>query len=349
MPNEIQESEDQKAVDQYLRQERSLDDLTLEQMEIAMQQQLNQDSKPPETAVEPEQVSQVQTQAEKAIDVDPMHEKLREMQVQLNQAKQKERTASDRYNRMKTDEVYRNKELGVEKSYTYDKNQDMLDDEYLGQIEIQKQQIAELTRVNQERAQRDLEEDNRVTANKANDALFNDINRMQEEYPSLKTSLPFREFNDKYNSWNNKMSQSGKDINKYMTDETYRNAVDSEGLAPDLQLNDINVGLDIFSGVHKMNEEIEAGYKSDFAHAFKETKAYKSAYDSRFRGPELANEQALNNRVNEINSQAQILRPNEGSVGADTQMSLLQELDSPNLTDARFEEINQILLAQQKH
>lgn len=349
MPDEIQGSEDQIAVNEFLSEKRSLDDLTEAQMEIAMQQNYNQESTPADTVVTPEPVVEQKTQAELATEVDPQHETIRKLQVELNQAKQKEKTADDRLARFKTDETYREKELGIKKDYTYDKDRDQLDTEYLGKIEIQEQQIAELRQESQDRKQRDLDEDDRIAANKANDALFSDINKVQEEFPSLKTSIPFREFNEEYNTWSNRMSTSGKDVNKYMSDETYRNSVDAEGLAPNLQLNDISNGLSIYNGVHKMNEDIEAGYKSDFTRAFKETEAYKSAYNSKYRGPELADEQALNNRVNDINSQAQIMRPNEGVSTQDTDESLLRELDNPNITDERFEEINQFLMSRNQY
>lgn len=350
MPDEIQESEKNNiAVDSYFKGDTDAGTLTEEQLEMAMERKYSNNEEAPQVPVvekPTEPVVQGKTQAELATEVDPQHEAIRKLQVELNQANQREKTATDRYTRIKTDETYRDKELGVKKTYTVDKNQDMLDDDYLKEIGISKQKIDTLEAKIDAWETKELEASDAKAANKANDDLFGDINRMQEEFPSLKTSIPFRDFNDEYNSWNNRMSQAGKDINRYMEDETYRATVDSEGLAPNLQLNDIKSGLTIYSGVNKMNEEIKAGYKSDFSHAFKDTTAYKSVYDAKYRGAELANEQALNSRVDEINSQAQIMRPSEVSQGRDTEQSLMAELQNPNLTDERLAEIDKFLQAQ---
>lgn len=343
MPNEIQES-NEDVVARYERGDIQMDALTEDQMGLALQRQYSQSETPseqPKAEPLPEQLVETgKTQAELATEVDPQHKKIMELQVQLNQANQKERTATDRYDTLKNTQPVEPKKV-----YEYDKDRDMLDDTYLGQIDIQRQEIEELKKINYDRLEKDRVDAETREANKANDALFSDIGRMQDEFPSLKTSLPFQEVNTKYNDWYSKMNNSGKDIDKYLTDATYRQAVDATGLAPDLQLADISKAQSIYSGVEKMNNDLKAGYKSDFARAFKETDGYQSAYNSKYRGPELANEQALNDRVNEINSQATIMIPNETIGSGDTEQSLMDEMKSPNLTDERFEEINQLLIA----
>lgn len=346
MPDEIQESnQDQVAVDSLLKGDLTFDDLTPEQAEMAMQKHMNQEAPPEAELGQPKEVTSEpveagKTQAELATEVDPRHEEIHKLQVALNKANQKAQTATDRYERQKTEVPE------VKKAYTYDKNRDMLDDDYLGEISISKQKIDALEAKLESWETKESEAESARVANKAHDDLFTEINALQEEFPTLKTSIPFRDFNTKYNTWNSRMQESGKDITKYMNDATYRAEVDATGLAPNLQLADISKGLDIFSGVHKMNEDKAAGFNSDFSRAFKDTKAYKSAYDSKYRGPELADERALNERVAEINSQATIMRPTEVLQGQVTHESLKQELANPNITDERFEEINQLIMAQ---
>lgn len=349
MQEEIQEvSEDQKAVNQYLSSEQSTADsnsLTLEQMEMAAESFINNET--PQVTNTPEVIAETMPPAIEQVKQDtPLpaehHAALHDMQVDLNRQKQIAESASKKLERLKTDESYRNQELGIETPHVFDSEKDLMSDEYLQQIDVQGKQIARLEKAASDRKERDDADDLASAGRKADEVLYGDISKMQDEFPSMKTDLPFQQFDEKYCKWYDIMNQAGGDITKYANDESYRTEMDKLGYNPGISTADLKTGFKIYEGVARLNKDKKAGYNSNFARAFKETSEYGNLYREKYSPHQVAEEQALNDRVRDINSQP-VVMDRQTAVSNDNMFVALQaELDR-GVTTARMNEIFAIL------
>ncbi len=347
---------DEKVVAEYAAGTRELDSLTDTQINLAYTQGTSEVQS--ETVIEkqPDVIEPVEpvepTKVEGISDeVAPknVHEQIRDLQNALNTSNQKLDSRDKKLERLMSDETYRNQELGVTPDYTPSADTDLLADEYLQKVAITENKLKAL----EARFDAQNEELEHSKATRAHDTemdqLFRDVDNLQNKFTSLKTKDNFRDFDTQYISLQGHIG--AENITKYMTDATYKQKIDSERGTPGLEVADMSKGLKIYEAVSKFREDKKLNVNTTFEHTFRGTKHFEDAVEAKFNGHQVANDEALNNRINEINSEPQVLNTVSSGVGEsdintlELELDALAKLESLNTDqNKRLQEIGSILM-----
>lgn len=344
---------DEQVVAEYNAGTRELDSLTDEQMTLAYTQGTSEVQS--ETVIEkqPDVIEAIETPKVDSIsdEVAPknVHEQIRDLQNALNTSNQKLDSRDKKLERLMSDETYRNQELGVTPDYTPSADTDLLADEYLQKIGRTEKKLEALEA-------KITAQDTELAHSKATrahdtemDQLFRDVDNLQNKFTSLKTKDNFRDFDTQYISLQGHIG--AENITKYMTDATYKQQIDSQRGTPGLDAADMGKGLKIYEAVSKFREDKKLNVNTTFENTFRGTDHFEDAVKAKFNGHQVANDEALNNRINEINSEPQVLNTVSSGVGESDLNSLELELDALSKLGSlnteqnkRLQEIGSILM-----
>jgi len=353
---EAKQTEDAQAVASYYAGGSTNDDLNLlteDQVELAMQGNPNTNT---EAVDAPTAEPEVKPEATPEVVVAPPQEDnkdilLKNAYEELNKAKQE----AANFERMKTDPAYRNKKLGIEEEVKVDENKDYLADEYHATQEHELNKLKQWKAEQEaETAKRSAENADRTAKQKQDDTVddvFREINALGEKFPSLKTSIAFREVDTEYSRW---QKEVGADkVIEYINNPDARANI----TAPKLSMDDLNKAKKLYDAHDKYQEQAEVlkeGITPSFEKAFKDTPHYEEAMKLKYGGTSVSNEEALNQRVAQINAAPTTLSTTTGDVGTDDAAQMMADLDRLDTTtlgrplnaaeEARFKQIMEFIV-----
>ena len=326
-PNTLTDAE---AVAEYLAGSRSDNDLSSKQMEMAIesynnpQGEANTQEAPVENVDLP---NSEDTPTPKELDLpkDP-NVIARDALAKANTEKQRAENLEKQIERLKNDREYRNEQLGIENPV--DEYLDLLADENLGKIPVLERKLARMEADANARAERDKAFESKKAQDAATDNVFSEIDRLGEKFPTLKTSMNFRELDTKYTSWRNAMG--AERVEKYLSDPAYRVEVDKTNFNPGINFDDMGKAMKIFDAYDNYQQiasTLKEGYSPSFEDAFSKTAHYEDAIKNKFGGHFQANETALNQRVAEISAEARTINTTTASEVSNDVNSMMAELD----------------------
>jgi hypothetical protein len=311
MSDEIQKV-NEEAVQKYFAGDLTVEDLTEEQVDLAADKELASLESGEDVGVkqpqEPEKIEETQAQPElvepkEAVstieeDIVPFsqHEKLRDTLAQANREKQLRENAEREIARLKAE---------AEKSKVNNDDRDLLDDDYLRKID----KIDELEKKLLEREARDAEADeaNRKTQEQLD--LFGEIQKLQTDFPSLKTSENFQSIDSKFTAWQNLAKNGNVDVDKYLNDKAYRDVADSKGYKLDIAETDIPNMLTIYDTYSNYKTNKDAGYKTSLTREFKDSSTYEELMKAKYGSHQQADDDALAAKIKERSLEADIMAP----------------------------------------
>lgn len=340
--SEIQ-NENDKAINEYLNGQRSIDDLTEQQMEQAykmvedtgsLQKSVEVAEKEVVQDVKPEEVKEVSGGEQ------DIHKKLYQAQVEANKYKQQLESREKKLERLYKDEEYRNQELGISKKQVLDPTVDRLSDEYLGKIEFLEEKVNKLLKHNETLEEKYKREEEERELRQEQDALFDEVSRIQAEFPQLKTSVNFQKFDSDFIAW--KRSIGEENAVKYLNDEKYRQEADRQGYKPSFKFEDVDKALKIYDAVGKYRKNKSAGYKTSLSLEFKDSQYYNELMKEKYSKHINADGDALSNKYREISSQPTVITRQSAPSSTDTIESVTAELER-GVSNARLKEIEKFI------
>jgi len=300
MSEEIQNTlTDEQVVAEYRAGSRSEEDLSLEQMKLAMDS-YSESAEAPKV----EESQAVETQPE-AVPQEPSQEVVEERNRDIERrdelnAANKLKQLEANIERMKTDEAYRKRTLGIKEEMKVDPNKDYLADEHLAKIDVLTSELADIKARDAERAAEDAKRQANNQKNDAVDSVFREINTLADKFPSLKTSIDFRSYDAKYTAWRAKVG--AEKVTEYINNPDARKDIE----APGLSIEDLQKGVKIYDAYDHYQEQansLKEGYSPSFEDAFKRTTHYEEALRNKFNVAGANNDDALNQRFKEIAAQ----------------------------------------------
>ena len=235
------------------------------------------------------------------------NEKMRDALATANTEKQLRENRDKELQRLKDDPAYRNKYFGIEASNTIDPDKDYLADEHLRKIDSQGDEINELLQWKTDREAKDAATDAKTKTKNEQLGLFGEIQQIQEDFPTLKTSESFQEIDTKFIKWQNKAMGAGVDTDKYLADEAYKTMVDGKGYKLDVSTKDMNVASKLYKINSQYIKEKKANYNTSFNTALKNSGMYEGLMEAKFGGHNLANDDAINKAIAENSQEPQIM------------------------------------------
>jgi len=355
MSDEVQKA-NQEAVDNYVKGDLPLGDLTDDQTIMAYEQAESKSKGTTEQEIPAQSVAQ----EEEKDPITPIalpaeaNEKIKDALADANREKQLRLTAEGRIKRLKEDEDYRNQEFGIKTEHVPDPDVDRLDDKYLGPVDTTAQRLDRLE------AKYKKQEDDAINTQAAdaqtqeNKDLFTEIGDLQDKFPALKTTDDFKEFDGKFITWRTKIG--AENLDKYLSDEKYRGEMDALGYKPDFTLDDLSKGLKIYEGVFKFREEKKNNFATSFTRAFKGTNHFEELIRNKGNQHNVDNQAALDAKLGQIQGEATTLGNAPASFDQPAHDGLIAELTaiqnvkgelSPEQA-RRLDEIGALIRANQK-
>lgn len=329
--NPIEEITDEQAIAEFNAGTRDLDSLTQSQMETAYAQAKSGE-------VPSEQVIVTAAEETKQEDVKPVegvsdikpilsvHEQLRDALNAKNTAEQKLTSRDAKLKRLEEDPNYRNQLYGVEATYEKTPDDKLLSDENLQDIGITKQKLAALEARFEAQGKKLADSETTTKAKTEMDELFSDVDLIQSKFASLKTTTNFRDFDTEYVSLQRDIGADN--ISKYMTDTAYKQSIDSQRDTAGLNVVDMKKSQKIYDAVAKFRSEKKINTNATFENVFRSTDHYEEAMRAKYSGHEVANDEALNRKMQEIAAEPQILGTTTAGVESTSEQSLAIELDA---------------------
>jgi hypothetical protein len=323
MSEEIQNTlTDEQVVAEYRAGSRSESDLSLEQMKLAMDSY----SESAEAQVEEVQVVE-ETQTEEVsqeASQEVVEERNRDIERrdELNAANKLKQLEAN-IERMKTDEDYRKRALGIKEEMQVDPNKDYLADEHLAKIDMMERKLEQMEATEADRQAKDAERQANNQKNDAVDNVFKEINRLSDKFPSIKTSIDFRTYDSKYTAWRAKVGADK--VAEYIKNPEARKDIE----APGLSIEDLQKGAKIYDAYDHYQEQansLKEGYSPSFEDAFKRTTHYEEALRNKFNVAGANNDDALNQRFKEIAAQPTTLNTTTVAEQQGDATAMLREL-----------------------
>jgi hypothetical protein len=344
MSDKIQE-ENMKAVKEYFAEQRSIDDLTEEQIELACEEQERLQNEPEET---PEKQEEEVEEGVEGVKVEEKtfdhHKKLADALAEANRYKQLNEDKERKLRDLKENEDFRNKYLGIETHPKVDRDRDYLDDEHQAKLEAKVEALEKREAEREERARKKSEE---LEIKEKQLQLFSEISNLQSAYKQLQTSESFQSIDKKFVEWQDVAEQNGVDVNQYLSDADYRKKKDTEGFKLNVSEKDLNKTLEIYNIYEQYNSEVKAGYKSSMERVFEGSSTYKELMKKKLTSHRQADDDALDRLIEERSKEVSLLDTGGAPADADDLGTLLDEQDAlsrkTNMTPAdkkRFHELD---------
>jgi hypothetical protein len=225
-----------------------------------------------------------------------------------NVLKNKERAEAEHKEKLKTDPIYRQKwmeqELGLsvapqQPSYKPSTPEEYLTDEHLGKVDLLRQEIEELKLREAKKAEAEIAHFKRLQEEEKFSNEMRQIETLQAEIPSLKTSKPFRELNSEFIAW--KQSLGADNVNKYLADPAFKKQCDAQGYTAPAELDKV---IKILTVHHKYSSE---GYPS-LRSAFRDSRYFDETISTRHQ-PSAAQQSsdAVRKKLEQIQQEPKIM------------------------------------------
>lgn len=317
--SEVQKATDEEVVIDHLKNQRDTDSLTDSQLDLYLEMAPTfefDEEQPAPSEEQNETVEQEETDSVVNLDNIPEFDKHKEYQrvlAEKNKFEQIAKNEKDRFEKMKQDQEFAKKQLGLKTEIKVDPEKDYLDDQHQAKLEAKIEQL---------QAKLDsMEEETKTTqanlkAKEETLGLFGEIERVQNGFKALKTSEPFQSINDKLLEWKKHIISAGLDEDRYYSDKEYRKALDAKGYKLDVKEQDIPKMLKIYDIHSSYKKEKEQGYNTSFERAFRTSNVFEEVAKSQFGGHLQADDDALNAAIERRASEPQIL--NTGSAPAES-------------------------------
>ena len=321
MSDKIQEDEDRKAVNEHFAGRRSIDDLTEEQVELAVDMQYERENGDVEPEI-PEEKQEPEVKEE--LPIDDRDQRLAEALAEKNRVNQLLKDREKKLEDLKTDEDFRNRYLGIETEVKVDNEKDYLDDKFQAE---QAAKIAVLQAKDAEREKERQEEKEELARERAQLDTFREIGDLQDSHNSLKTSESFQKIDRKFIDWKTRAIAAGVEEDKYYSDAEYRKQKDKEGYKLNVSEKDRLKALKIYELYGKYKAEVDAGYNSSIDRVFRTSSDYQELMEAKLGSHRRADDDALNRLIDENSREVSLLDTGgapaeEGDIGA-----LLDEQD----------------------
>jgi len=315
--SEVQNNEE--IVENLLKTQGDPESLTEEQLDIYLEKAPTyefEETQPeePSPPVEPE-IPEKETTAidDSSIPEFDKHKEHRDALQELNKYKQLYKDRDSKINKMKEDPDFAKKQLGIESEVTVDPDKDYLDDRFLAEM---KSELDSLKQWKQDREQEDVKTRAELEREKEQLGLFGEIQQVQGQFPSLKTSENFQSINDKYIEWQGNVQSAGLDTDRYFNDEAYKKALDAKGYKLGVVDADVPKMLDIYSVYENYKKEKDGGYNTSFTRALRNSDVYEKASKSKYGSHQLADDDALNAAIEQRASEPDILDTGSAPTGS---------------------------------
>ncbi len=312
MSVEIQKS-NEEAVVKYEAGDLTIEDLTEEQIDLAADRELanleggvqkvtQSDVEEPEEVIEPieppkEAVSTIEEDAIIPLD---HHQKLRDALAQANREKQLRENAQREIDRLKAE---------TEKGSTIDHDRDLLADDHLRKID----KIDELERDLKEMKRKAREQEAETQTKNEQLGLFGEIQKLQSDFPILKTSESFQDIDSKFTTWQANAKAGNVNVDKYLKDLTYRAQADKAGHKLNISEQDLNNALKIYDVYSKYKAAKDENYNTSLAREFKDTTTYEELMKAKYSSHQQADDDALAEKIRERSTEAQIMSTGSNS------------------------------------
>ncbi|MCP3681117.1 MAG: hypothetical protein GY861_00365 [bacterium] len=310
MSDKIQD-EDRKAVEEHFAGQRSIDDLTEEQIELAVDMEQAQNNgevqeaiEEPETKQEP--VDNVETKSLNH------HQKLAEAMAEANRYKQLNEDKERKLNDLKENEEFRNKFLGIKTEVKVDNERDYLDDQHQATLEAKINALEEREARREEEARTKADE---LSRKEQQLGIFGEISNLQDTHKILKTTESFQSIDKKFVDWQAISKANGVDVDEYLANAEYKKQKDAEGFKLDVSQSDLNKAMKIYELHDQYNNEVNAGYKSSITRVFEGSSTYKEHVKNQYSSHRRADDDALNSLIEERSKEVSLL--NTGGAPAD--------------------------------
>jgi len=330
--SEVQKDKtDEDIVMELLQNQGDSESLTEEQLDLYLDKAPTYDfeeEKPdePEAPSEPE-IPEIEPKVNVEDDDIPAFDKHKEYRDALQEANKYKQLYKDRdgkINKMKEDPEFAKKQLGIETAVTVDPDKDYLDDAFLAEM---KHELDSLKQWKQEREEKDVKTRQQLEQEKEQLGLFGEIQQVQGQFPSLKTSESFQDINGKYIEWQGGVQSAGLDVDRYFNDEKYKKALDAKGYKLQVSDADIPKMLDVYSVYESYKEEKNGGYNTSFARALRNSDVYEKATKSKYGGHRLQDDDALNKAIEERALEPTLLDSSAAPTGTASLDDVVNEME----------------------
>jgi hypothetical protein len=345
--NEIQNTEENdKAINEYLNGQRDLDSLTEDQVDIAVEREFEKAEA--ETAnvsteqpvIEDNKTEETKDDLTASIAPADQNAKLAEALARANKAEQLYKDRESKLKSLKEDPSYRTKFFGEEIKTEIDPNKDYLDDEYLAQVDTMRKELDNLKKAQTEREARDLEFQQSNQVKQEQLGLFEEISKLQGDYPQLKTNESFQSIDSKFANWTGSATNAGVDTDKYFKDAEYRKAVDGKGYKLDISDADMDKAYKIYDVFDQYKKEKDSGYKTSLKRVLKDSPIYEKLVASKYGASELANDDALEKKIAERSTEPTILNTGNAPASNNSIDAIVVEMESLALLTAPTQKQN---------
>jgi len=323
MSDKIQD-EDRKAAEEYFAGDRSIDDLSPEQVELAVDMEEAQDNGDVQKAIEEPETKQEQVDDNETKSLDH-HQKLAEALANENKYKQMLEDRDRKLKDLKEDEEFRNKFLGIKTEAKVDNERDYLDDQFQANQEDRINKLEERERVREEEARKRNEELDRKEQQLG---IFGEISNLQDTHKALKTTESFQSIDKKFVDWQAVSKANGVDVDEYLVNAEYKKQKDAEGFKLNVSQSDLNKAMEIYKIHDQYNNEVKAGYKSSITRVFEGSSTYKELVKNQYSSHRRADDDALNNLIEERSKEVSLLNTGGAPAEAGDIGQLLDEQDA---------------------
>lgn len=310
----MSEIQNKEQAEKYLRGEIDADQLSEEQVELALELAENQE----EPTEEPSTEEPLPEEPKDEYNFEPLDEnkKVKEALEELNKYKQLYEDREGKLKSLKDDPNYRSKFFGEEIKTEVNPEKDYWDESHLAKIDTidERQRILEEKLAEFEKRKAELD----ALTEKKNEelTLFQEISKLQENFGSLKTSEGFQSIDNKVAEFEKVASLAGISTDKYLTDKAYREAAISKGYKLNIAESDMSVAQKIYDVYDAYKKEKDAGYKTSLSRVFKDSPDYENFVKSKFSGD--IDEDALNRRIIENSKEVKVMGKGSGGAVSDS-------------------------------
>ena len=355
--SEIQDNTNETVAKKYLAGEIELDSLTEDQVSLAAEMVENFSEDDVEEEQEQTQESEIsepikESNSEEADKIIPFSEHLR-LKEEMEEKNRYKQIAEDRERKLKSlkeDPNYLAKFLGKEIETKVDTNKDYLADEYLAQIDTLKNKLEDIEKWKNDRENQETESQTRNKQKEEQLSLFDEIGRLQSEFPQLKTTESFQSIDTKFVQWQQSAIMAGVDVDEYMENAEYRKIFDAKGYKLNVDAKDLEKAIKIYD-VHKQyKSEKESGYKTSLSRVFKDKPIYEEMIKSKYGSHQLADDDALAAKIRERSTEPQIMNSGNAPTSTGNLEALIAEMEvislktNPNQNDEkRYRELEKML------
>ena len=327
MSDEIQNTEiNEDNISKVLAGEENYSILTEAELDIAadrqMEAELNQSNNTEEKAETeqapepPKEEERAETEEETNIIPLDQNERLRKALEEKHRFEQLYNDREDRITKAKEDPTLAEKLLGLKAEVVVDPEKDYLADENLARMESK---LIALEQWKTDREKRDATRDAEVAHTQEKLGVFGEINQLQAEHASLKTTKSFQSIDETFRNWQTNAMASKVDVDRFLSDESYRKQAEAQGHTLNVSKGDLDAALKIWDLNSKYNAEKKQGYNTSLSHVFTKSPMYEDSVRARYSTPQDSDDNAIANKLREREAEVSIMSPgsNAGETGTE--------------------------------